>query len=501
MTQQPGDKFGNYRLLRQLGSGGYADVWLAKHTLMETEAAIKILKVKLFDNTEQEMYLQEARKTARLDHPNVVRVLECDIEQNIPFLVLNYAPNGTLRGRHPRGICVPLDTVVLYTKQIASGLQYVHDRRLIHRDVKPENLLLGPQNEIWLSDFGIALVAQSIQYQKTQDIMGTLGYMAPEQAEGKPIASSDQYALAVIIYEWLYGSLPFSGNFGEILSQQRLKKLTLRDKMPNLPLAVEQTVLRALSFDLSDRFPNIQEFAETLERAAKEKEKDVKVDAEPTHAPIPPQQPPKSPDPTVINEPKINANEHIPSPPNGNHVAPPESPPPSGMGNQSPPKDQIKWWEVGPQQPNFPPTGFHGGPTLHHQPPFSPPRVQETVKPPMRKRRFDNNFHRLTKNRVFLAWGAIGDLFFALFFYFWSKDGNVGVLSFMFLYIIRLLCASAARASIARPLAWLLTLSWAVGILALIAVIQSTVFAFALLALVPFWFLHDYAYAWRKPAK
>jgi serine/threonine protein kinase len=504
MTQQPGEKFGQYQLLRKLGSGGYADVWLGEHTLMGKEAAIKILKVELFDDMEQELYLQEARKTARLDHPNIIRVLDCNIEQNMPFLVLEYAPNGTLRRRHPRGMQVSLDTVVAYTKQIASGLQYVHDRRLIHRDIKPENLLIGPKGEIWLSDFGIALVAQSRQYQETQDIMGTLGYMSPEQSQGKPVATSDQYAFGVIVYEWLCGPMPFRGpTLVEIGVQQQQRKLTLRDQVPDLPIAVEQAVLKALNYNLEGRFRNIQDFAETLERASKEKASLVVEEPEPIrHTPIP--QLLEKPEPVAANEQKIYIRDRIPQPAENKSTTPDQTTTPEPIEQRPPDNNRPEWWNIGQQQiPLGSSTDFHGGPTMRPPAPLpnAGPGLNTTIQEFRRKRRFDRNFLRSSKNRVFLLWGIPGDLLVSLLCGFWLRDGNVAVLSFMFLLIIRLLCASATKKSIALPLAWILALSWAFGIVALVALLKSTIYAFALLAFVFFWFAHDYFYARKKLAR
>jgi len=116
---------------------------------------------------------------------------------------MDYAPNGTLRQRHPKGVALPLPLIVSYVKQLADALQYAHDEKLIHRDVKPDNMLLGRRNEVLLSDFGIALVAQSTRYQSAQEMAGTMAYMAPEQIQGKPLLASDQYSLGIVIYEWL----------------------------------------------------------------------------------------------------------------------------------------------------------------------------------------------------------------------------------------------------------------------------------------------------------
>src|SRR5438270_302871 len=200
MADRAGQQLGNYTLIGQLGEGGFAEVYLGEHIHLGTQAAIKILHTQLSSDNVDE-FRTEARTIARLVHPNIVRVLEFGIEGKTPFLVMDFASNGTLRQRHPKGTVLPLPTVVGYVKQVADALQYAHDEKLIHRDIKPENMLLGRRNEILLSDFGIALVAQSSRYQSTQEMAGTMAYMPPAQIQGKPRPASDQYALSIVVYE------------------------------------------------------------------------------------------------------------------------------------------------------------------------------------------------------------------------------------------------------------------------------------------------------------
>src|SRR5437763_9426386 len=195
MADRVGQQIGNYRLIRLLGEGGFAEVYLGEHIHLGTYAAIKVLHTQLTSD-DVEQFRSESRMIARLEHPHIVRVLDFGVEGKVPFLVMGYAPNGTLRQRHRQGEPLPLTTVVTYVKQVADALQYAHEQRLIHRDIKPENMLLGQRNEVLLSDFGIAFIAQSSHYQGTRDVVGTVAYMAPEQIQGKPRPASDQYALA-----------------------------------------------------------------------------------------------------------------------------------------------------------------------------------------------------------------------------------------------------------------------------------------------------------------
>jgi serine/threonine protein kinase len=232
MTDRVGQQLGNYHLICLLGRGGFAEVYLGEHLRLKTQAAIKVLHTSL-EGDDIDSFLREAQTVAHLKHPHIVRVFDFDVEEHIPFLVMDYLPNGNVRQRHPKGTPLPLLTIVSYVTQVASALQYAHDEKLIHRDIKPENMLLDQRNTIVLSDFGIALMAQSSRYQNTQEVAGTAAYMAPEQFQGKPRRASDQYALGVVVYEWLSGERPFHGSFTEIASQHLfVPPPSLQKKMP-----------------------------------------------------------------------------------------------------------------------------------------------------------------------------------------------------------------------------------------------------------------------------
>jgi eukaryotic-like serine/threonine-protein kinase len=267
--QRGGQHLGNYQLIELLGQGHWASVYLGQHLHLHTQVAIKVLHGPL-TTSDTESFLSEARTLARLRHPHIVRVLDFGLQEGSPFLVMDYAPGGTLREFHPKGTRLPIETVLSYVKQVASALQYAHEQRLIHRDLKPENLLLGPDQQVWLSDFGLAVVVQSLRSQPSQQTAGTLAYMAPEQLKGQPTPASDQYALGVMVYEWLCGEQPFSGSFPELAVKHTLAPPPpLTKKVPTLPVGVEHVVLKALARDPKLRFASAQAFALALEEASR----------------------------------------------------------------------------------------------------------------------------------------------------------------------------------------------------------------------------------------
>ncbi|OLE03033.1 MAG: hypothetical protein AUG82_07370 [Ktedonobacter sp. 13_1_20CM_4_53_11] len=269
MVDRLGEQLGNYRLNHLLGRGNFADVFLGQHIYLQTQAAIKLLHERL-TSSDVDRFLSEARIIAHLRHPHIIQILDFGVENATPFLVMDYAPNGNLRLRYPNRTRLPLDIVVTYVKQVADALQYAHDKRLVHRDIKPENMLLGRNHEVLLSDFGIAILVESVHSQKTQEAAGTIAYMAPEQFQAQASPASDQYALSVVIYEWLCGDRPFHGSFPEIAVKHTLMPPpSLREQVPTIPPALEQVVFKALAKDPQQRFASIQAFAMAIEGASR----------------------------------------------------------------------------------------------------------------------------------------------------------------------------------------------------------------------------------------
>ena len=267
-------KVGSYRLLRELARGSSSKIYLGEHECSRAQVAVKLLN-QPWDKEEVAKFLVQAAILSHLRHPNIVQVLDFGTQGEIAFLVMDYAPHGTLRQRHPRGSIVPLEQVISYVKQVAAALNHVHRHRLIHQDVKPHNMLVGPHDEIMLGDFGTAVIAEDFEgsQQTLHDFEGTILYAAPEQLQGKPRFCSDQYALAVVVYEWLSGTCPFTGNLNEVVHQHLFTPPPPLSKQQGaVPPEVAEVVYKALAKQPTKRFPSTIVFASALEKAAQMKQ-------------------------------------------------------------------------------------------------------------------------------------------------------------------------------------------------------------------------------------
>ena len=265
MTPAAGRTLGRYRLESLLGRGGMAEVFRATDTKLARTVAVKvILQTHAVEEHFLERFLREARMVASLEHPNILPVYDFGEENGVPFLVMPYLPGGSLRDRLKAGP-VPLAVASSWIAQLADALDAAHAAGVLHRDVKPANVLLGKDDRLFLADFGIAkMLENQTGLTATGVVVGTPIYMAPEQAQGRPASpATDRYALAVLAFEILAGRPPFEGDNALSLMHQHVSNLppVLSMRVAGLPAGLDAVLAHALAKDPSERPPTCRAFA------------------------------------------------------------------------------------------------------------------------------------------------------------------------------------------------------------------------------------------------
>lgn len=309
-------KIGKYEIIRKLGSGQFGTVYLAEDPKDPSHEQVAI---KVFQNADKDIdmngFIKEASALLRISqpkisHPNIVKVLAFHYDDTeVPYLVMTYFPDGDLKkylhGKHP----LSLENIIKYIEQIADALQYAHDNNIIHRDVKPKNMLHGTNGEILLSDFGIATHTGTNGVQTSKNVIGTLAYMAPEQFDGKATKASDQYSLAIVAYEWLCERLPFQ-SIQEHLDEPPPPFPSER----NIPTEVENVICKALAKNPQNRYHSVRQFADELKKAyiyhSATIMESVTLSGEDSIAIPPPIEPALSP-PTPLSEKVITRNDYF----------------------------------------------------------------------------------------------------------------------------------------------------------------------------------------------
>ena len=288
-----GLQLGNYRLQRLIGRGSMGEIYVAEDVRMTRTVAVKVLRnepnprANMQDSEALRLFQREMQVIATLDHPGILPLLDFGEQpfndSSLTYMVMPLRPEGSLQDwlkQQSSGIILPLQVVVHIIFQAASALQHAHNRRLIHMDVKPSNFLVRQREDhaqlpdLLLADFGIAKFSNAnpagphITTSTQSTVRGTPSYMAPEQWYGKPVAATDQYALAMMAYQLLTGTLPFRGNLQHVMYQHvQVSPAPPSSHNPRIPPAVDQVILCALAKDPALRFPNIQGFGSALQQA------------------------------------------------------------------------------------------------------------------------------------------------------------------------------------------------------------------------------------------
>ena len=277
-----GTMLGHYRLLSELGRGGTATVYLAEDIHLQRQVAIKVFQSELRAENAAEFlahFTREARVLARLDHPHILPVYEYGEQDTCAYLVMPYMPGGSLKEylQKHQGL-LPLEQTLAFIHQILNALEYAHQQGLIHRDIKPGNILFKNAETLMLSDFGLVKIVehtgdkpltQDVTHTDSFAIKGTPDYMAPEQIQSRPDKTSDIYALGVVLYELLTGQRPFYANDSVALMVKHMYEAPrpLHALNPAISPELEAVVLKSLEKEPTLRFPSIAAFREALDEA------------------------------------------------------------------------------------------------------------------------------------------------------------------------------------------------------------------------------------------
>jgi eukaryotic-like serine/threonine-protein kinase len=273
-----------YELTELVGTGGMSSVYKAHDTLLERNVALKILHDHYSDDEEfVERFRREARAVAQLSHPNIVTVIDRGESGRRQFIVFEYIDGENLKELLVRSGRLPIERALELALEVAWGLAFAHDNGLVHRDVKPQNVLLNGDGKAKVTDFGIAR-SRDVEHGVTQTgtVLGTSNYIAPEQATGQPVdTQTDVYSLGVVLYELIAGDVPFPGESFVSVAMKHVNEPppNLLDVRRNVPLRVAAAVDRALEKDPRQRFPSMAAFAAELQACLAELDGDEAGDA------------------------------------------------------------------------------------------------------------------------------------------------------------------------------------------------------------------------------
>src|SRR4051794_36945534 len=266
---------GRYELEELVGTGGMSSVYCALDTLLERRVALKVLHPHYGSDDEYvERFRHEARSVAQLSHPNIVTVIDRGQDDGQQYIVFEYIDGESLKELVDRTGPLPCRRAIELALQIADALAFAHQHGLVHRDVKPQNVLLTPDGDAKVTDFGIAR-SLDVEHGVTQTgtVLGTSNYLSPEQASGKPTTrATDVYSLGVVLFEVLTGDVPFPGDNFVAVAMKHINEPVpdLVERRPDAPLRLVAAIERALEKDPARRFQTMDQFARELRRCLAE---------------------------------------------------------------------------------------------------------------------------------------------------------------------------------------------------------------------------------------
>ena len=256
-----------YKILDHLGTGGMATVWLGYDTILDRKVAIKTFKIDANDTDAVKRFNREAKAVTSLSHPNIVSIYDVENEGDFYYLILEYVEGMTLKDYMAKNPKMPVETIVHIAKQIADGLSHAHQNGIIHRDIKPQNILMNNDLTCKITDFGIARAYGDTTLTQTNQMLGTVYYLSPEQARGNvATAQSDIYSLGILIFEMITGQIPFKGESAVAIALKHLQEeLPEIDKYrENVPQSVKNIVLQATMKNPNERYISSKELVEDL---------------------------------------------------------------------------------------------------------------------------------------------------------------------------------------------------------------------------------------------
>src|SRR5699024_7624896 len=257
-----------YRIKRRIGGGGMANVYLGYDLILERNVAIKVLRMEFVNDPEfVERFDREAQAATSLSHPNIVSIYDVGEEDDILYIVMEYIDGLTLKEYVMQHGPLSVEIAVDIMEQLTSAIQHAHENGLIHRDIKPQNVLIDHHGTVKVTDFGIAIALSATALTQTNSVLGSVHYLSPEQARGgKATKKSDIYSLGIVFYELVTGQMPFSGQSPVSIALKHLQNDTpsVRQINPAIPQSVENIILKATTKDPFNRYQSVAEMEHVI---------------------------------------------------------------------------------------------------------------------------------------------------------------------------------------------------------------------------------------------